>query len=213
MAYILGRRAFRRVELEVGPGVLVPRPETELLVEWALELTGAGDRVLDWGTGSGAIALALADEGDSLRVSGVEVSGAALEYASTNAERLGLEVELLRSDGTAAVDGRSFDLVVANPPYVRSGDLASLGPELGFEPADALVAGETGLEVHARVVADAASALVAGGWLLLEIGSEQAADVVELLGDAGFVDIAVRRDLAGHDRAVGARTGSDGPAA
>ena len=205
MAYILGRRAFRRLELEVGPGVLVPRPETELLVEWALELTQPEGRVLDWGTGSGAIALALADEGNAFTITGVDASSAALEYARRNAERLKLEVELIESDGVGAVDQREFDVVVANPPYLRREELASLGPELCFEPDAALVAGESGRESHARVVNDAAAVLGADGRVLIEIGPDQAEAVTGLLEEAGFIDVDVRLDLAGRDRAIAAR--------
>lgn len=202
MAYILGRRAFRRLELEVGPGVLVPRPETELVVEWALELARPRDRILDWGTGSGAIALALADEGEELEITAVDASESALEYARRNAERLGLQIDLVASDGLDENTRRRFDLIVANPPYLRSGELDSLGPELGFEPEAALVAGESGLESHARVVRDASATLRAAGWLLVEIGADQAGEVSRLLGQAGFVDIDIRQDLAGLDRVV-----------
>lgn len=207
MAYILGRRAFRRLELEVGPGVLVPRPETELVVEWALELARPNDRILDWGTGSGAIALALADEGEELEITAVDVSEPALEYARRNAERLGLPINLAASDGIDGITGRGFDLIVANPPYLRSDELGSLGPELGFEPEAALVAGGSGLEGHAHVVRDAAATLGAGGWLLVEIGAGQAGDVSRLLKEAGFLDIDTRQDLAGIDRVVAARKG------
>lgn len=207
MAYILGRRAFRRLELEVGPGVLVPRPETELVVEWALELARPKDRVLDWGTGSGAIALALADEGEELEITAVEVSESALEYALRNAQRLELPIGLVASDGLGGITGRGFDLIVANPPYLRSDELGSLGPELGFEPEAALVAGESGLESHAHVVRDASATLRTGGWLLVEIGADQAGEVSLLLQEAGFGEVDTRQDLSGLDRVVAARKG------
>ena len=129
----------------------MPRPETELLVEWALEAADPGAAALDWGTGSGAVALALADEGPGLRVAGADRSEAALARARANGERLGLKVEWLASDGFGALGGRRFDLVAANPPYLSTADLAAAPPELGFEPRDALVAGPTGLEAIERI--------------------------------------------------------------
>ena len=133
VAYLLGERAFRRLRLGVGPEVLVPRPETEVLVEWALAVAPEGGTVLDWGTGSGAIALALADEGPALRVTALDRSPEALERARANAGRCpGAEVEWLLSDGFAAVAGRRFDVIAANPPYLSPGDLAGAPPELGL---------------------------------------------------------------------------------
>ena len=205
VAYILGTRAFRGLALEVGPGVLVPRPETELLVEWGLEVAGEGARVLDWGTGSGAIALALATERQGSLITGVERSQEALAFARRNAAALGVEVELVHSDGLAGVAGRSFDLIVANPPYLTPADLQIGGPVLAHEPERALVAGPTGLEAFERIAAEAATALVPGGWLLVEIGAGQEGAVRGRLEAAGLVDTAVRVDLAGIVRVVGAR--------
>ena len=155
MAYILGHRAFRRLDLEVSPAVLVPRPETEVLVEWVLELVAPGAAVLDWGTGSGAIALALADEGPGLVVTAIDASDDALALARANGARLGLMVEWCHSDGFAALGGRAFDVVAANPPYLSEAEFAASPPELGFEPRAALVAGPSGDEAIARIATEA----------------------------------------------------------
>lgn len=205
LAYLTGRRAFRRLEIRVGPAVLVPRPETETLVEWALERAAPGARVLDWGTGSGAIALALAGEGPGLAVSGLERSPEALAVARANGARLGLDVEWLASDGFDAVSGRRFDLVVANPPYLSEADLAAAPPELAHEPRQALVAGPTGLEAIAALVGEAPAVLAPGGWLMVEVGDGQAEAALRLLGSAGFAETGRRDDLAGIARVVGGR--------
>ena len=207
VAYLTGERAFRRVRLSVGPGVLVPRPETELLVEWALEVAAPGAAVLDWGTGSGALAIALATEGDGLRVTAIDRSADAVGIARANAGRAGAAVELLVSDGFAALEGRRFDAVVANPPYLSDADLAAAPPELGFEPEGALVAGPTGLEAIAGIAREAPEHLSAGGWLLIEVGAGQASAVEEALRAAGAADVGHRDDLAGIARAVGGRFG------
>jgi release factor glutamine methyltransferase len=205
VAHLTGARAFRRLRVEVGPEVLVPRPETELLVEWALELAVPGASVLDWGTGSGAIALALAAEGPGLAVTALERSAPALARARANGERLGAAVEWLASDGFAAVAGRRFDLIVANPPYLTPDELAAAPPELRFEPREALVAGPTGLEAIARLAAEAPAHLEPGGSLLVEVGRGQAAAAEAALRGAGLADVGRRDDLAGVARAVGGR--------
>jgi release factor glutamine methyltransferase len=205
LSYITGARAFRRLELEVRSGVLVPRPETEVLVEWAIEVAPPGGAVLDWGTGSGAIALALADEGDGLTVTAVDRCARALEVARANAARLELGVEFAQSDGFTALAGRDFDLIAANPPYLSEEDLRHAPPELGFEPRGALVAGPSGLEDIARICAEAPAHLRAGGWLLVEIGAGQGPVVERLMADAGLADVGGRADLAGIARAVGGR--------
>jgi release factor glutamine methyltransferase len=195
VAYIIGRRAFRRLELSVDPRVLIPRPETELLVEVGLSL-GSGASVVDVGAGSGAVALALKDERPDLRVSGADVSDEAVAVARANAARLGLEVRFVVAD---LMDGVSADAVLANLPYVAEG--AELPPEISlYEPAGALFAGSDGLDVIRRAVTAVAGPTV--GLLALEIGPEQAEDVKQLLWDAGFASVAVRRDLAGLDRVV-----------
>lgn len=203
MAYILGRRAFRGLELAVGPGVLVPRPDTETLVEWAVAVAPHGARVLDWGTGSGAIALALADERPDLIVTAVDVSPAAVAVAASNATANGLSVEILESDGFAAVAGRRFGLIAANPPYLSDAELEGAEPELAFEPRGALTAGPAGDECIARLAAEAPAHLEPGGWLLCEIGMGQGPRAAELLEAAGFAGVEVRQDLAGLDRVVG----------
>jgi release factor glutamine methyltransferase len=195
VAYILGRRGFRRIELRVDRRVLIPRPETELLVEIGLSL-GSGARVVDVGTGSGAVALALKDERPDLRVSGADVSADAIEVARANAARLGLEVRFVVAD---LMDGVSADAVLANLPYVSHE--ASLPPEVErYEPAGALFAGPEGLDVIRRAVAAVAGPTVE--LLALEIGAEQAVAVSQLLWDAGFGEVGVRQDLAGLDRVV-----------
>lgn len=203
MAYLTGRRAFRRLQLEVGPAVLVPRPETEVLVEWALDVAPEGGSVLDWGAGSGAVALALADEGPALRVTGLDRSEEALAVARAN-DAAGA-VEWVRSDGFAALAGRRFDAIVANPPYLSPGDLETAPPELRFEPAGALVAGPSGLEAIAAVAAGAPDHLEPGGWVLIEVGEGQAAAAEALLAQAGLAGAGHRPDLAGIARVVGAR--------
>jgi release factor glutamine methyltransferase len=202
VAYILGRRGFRHIELAVDPRVLVPRPETELLVEVGLELP-AGARVVDVGTGSGAVALALKHERPDLEVVGTDVSADALAVARANAERLRLDVELLHGDLLAGVDG--VDAVLSNPPYVAERERAALAPEIvRHEPPGALFAGADGLDVIRRLVPAAAGA---GARLLaIEVGAGQAAAVAGLMRAAGYERAGARRDLAGIERVVvGAR--------
>lgn len=206
MAYILGRRGFRGLELAVGPDVLVPRPDTETLVEWAVEVAPHGAEVLDWGTGSGAIALALADERPDLGVVAVDVSPRAVAVAASNATANGLTVTVLESDGFAAVAGRRFGLIAANPPYLSDAELEAAEPELAFEPRGALTSGPVGDEAIVRLAAEAPGHLAPGGWLLCEVGAGQAARAVGLFTAAGLVDVSTRADLAGIERVVGGRT-------
>ena len=195
VAYILGRRAFRRLELVVDRRVLIPRPETELLVEVGLGLAPCS-RVADVGTGSGAVALALKDERPDLRVRGTDVSAEALAVARENATRLGLDVPFAQAD---LDDSEPADALLANLPYVADG--AELPPEITrYEPAGALFAGPDGLDVIRRLVVRVAGPRV--GLLALEIGPEQAAEVSQLLWDAGFAEVGVRHDLAGLERVV-----------
>lgn len=205
VAYILGTRAFRSLTLAVGPAVLVPRPETEILVEWALQVAPAGAAVLDWGTGSGAIAIALATEGEGLAVCAVDRSPEALAVARANAESAGAAVEFVESDGFAALAGRRFSLIAANPPYLSDDDLRAAPPELTFEPRGALVAGPEGLEDIARICAQAPDHLEPAGWLLVEVGEGQAQAALALMAEAGFTGTTARADLAGIARTVGGR--------
>ena len=199
VAYIVGRKGFRTIELAVDRRVLIPRPETEHVVEAALELP-EGARVADVGTGSGAIALALKAERPDLDVVGTERSAEALRVARGNAVRLGLEVELLEGDLLDPVGG-PLDAVLSNPPYVADGDRASLGPEiLRYEPADALFAGPDGLAVLRRL---APAAAASGARLAaFEVGAGQAAAVAGLLREAGFAHATAVPDLAGIERVV-----------
>ena len=203
VAYLVGERDFWSLSLRVTRSTLVPRPDTETLVSRALALALPDDaRVLDAGTGSGAIALALASERPGWRVSAVDRDPAALAVAAGNAERLGLgRVRLLESNWFAALAGERFDLVVANPPYLAADDPHLAGPALAHEPERALVAGPTGLEDLAALTAAAPAHLAPGGWLLLEHGCDQGAAVRSLLADAGFEAVATHRDLAGLERA------------
>lgn len=202
VAYITGWRGFRRLELAVDERVLVPRPETELLVEVALALAPRGARVCDVGTGSGAVALALADERPDLEVTATESSEAALAVARSNATRLGLPVRFVGADLLAGVEGR-FELVVANLPYVAEDELGTLMPEISrHEPHAALTAGPDGLGEIRRLVDQASARDVPR--LALEVGAGQAREVGEVLRRAGRPRVSAHRDLAGIERVVSA---------
>jgi release factor glutamine methyltransferase len=202
VAYVLGRKAFWSLELTVNPAVLVPRPETELLVERSLALLPADEiKAVDLGTGSGAIALALASARPRWRIVATDVSTAALAVARANAAALGLErVEMVHGDWLACLPGRTFDLVLSNPPYVAAGDPAIRQSELMCEPRLALVAAEDGLGALRAIVAAAPACLERGGWLLLEHGATQAAAVAGALVARGFAQVRSHRDLAGRER-------------
>ncbi|HEV2270554.1 MAG TPA: peptide chain release factor N(5)-glutamine methyltransferase [Steroidobacteraceae bacterium] len=202
VAYILGRKDFWTLELSVSPAVLVPRPETELLVERALALhPGEEARAADLGTGSGAIALALASVRPLWQITATDLSPEALAVARTNAVRLGLtQVELVPGDWLACLPGRSFDLLLSNPPYVAAGDPALRLLELLREPRLALVAGEDGLAALRAIIRSAPDHLESGGWLLLEHGAAQAAAVAGALVARGFAQVRSHRDLAGRER-------------
>lgn len=200
VAYILGRRGFRSIELAVDGRVLVPRPETELLVELALELRP--DRVLDVGTGSGAVALAIADELPDCEVTATDTSADALEVARANADALGLGARVTLLAGSLPDEAR-FDLVIANLPYVSEADWGSLQPEVTeWEPREALLAGPDGLDAIRAFLTQVADPVCA-----LEVGAGQADAVAGLLADAGFGGIERRRDLAGIERVVWGRRG------
>jgi release factor glutamine methyltransferase len=203
VAYITGHKDFFGLTLKVDARVLDPRPDTEILVEWVLELLPSGQpaRVLDLGTGSGAVALALQHQRPAAQVTAVDASADALAVAIANATRLNLPVQCVLSHWMDDVPG-PFELIVSNPPYVAEGDphLAALT----HEPLQALASGADGLDDIRQIIAHAPSRLAPGGWLLLEHGWDQATAVQALLRTAGFVQVQSRRDLSGIDRCTGA---------
>jgi release factor glutamine methyltransferase len=208
-AYLLGEKEFWSLALSVGPGVLIPRPETELVVERSLaHLPGdATADVLDLAAGSGAIALALASERPHCRVIGTDLSAAAIAAARTNATRLGLSrrVEFHVGPWFEPVAGRAFDLIASNPPYIADGDPRVEATVRRYEPHAALFAGPSGLEALSRIARGAPQHLKPGGWIVLEHGDLQGVAVRGLLGDAGFADVATHPDLAGLDRCTEGR--------
>ena len=205
VAYILGEWGFRGLTLAVDRRVLVPRPETEELVGVCLEVVvdEPAPAVLDVGTGSGAIALAIRQERPDARVTGVDASPEALAVARENGERLGLDVEWVEGDLFDALPGRRFGLVVSNPPYVAEHELPGLEPEVrDWEPRVATTAGADGHEVLERLVDEAPDALEPGGRLVLEVGAGQAETVARWLRTRGWTEVDVRRDFAGIERVV-----------
>ena len=208
VAYLTGRRGFWTFDLQVTPDTLIPRPETERLVELALaRLPAERDvRVADLGTGSGAIALALAHERPRAHVVATDASEAALVVARANAGMLGLgNLVFVRGDWCAALGDERFDLIASNPPYIAAGDPHLCSGDLRREPFAALASGADGLDAIRRIVAAAPAHLVAGGWLLFEHGLEQGDAVRGLMRTAGFVDARTDRDLEGRDRVTSAR--------
>jgi release factor glutamine methyltransferase len=206
VAYILGSREFYGLDLAVTPDVLIPRPETELLVELALRLLGEGARrVLDLGTGSGAIAIAVARAAPQAEVWATDASAAALAVARTNAKRHAPRVRLVQSDWFASLAGERFDLIVTNPPYVEDGDPHLTEGDVRFEPRAALVGGPDGLDCIRRIVREARDHLAPGGRLLFEHGYDQATRCRALLATQGYADIASWPDLAGILRVTGGR--------
>jgi release factor glutamine methyltransferase len=212
LAYLLGEKEFHGLVLEVTADVLVPRPESELVVDWTCELLAEasaasrdarGASVIDLGTGSGAIALAVKRLHPAAHVTATDASPAALAVARRNAERTRLAIELVEGSWWDAVAGRRFDVAVANPPYVAAGDphLA----ELGHEPAVALTPGADGLAALRAIAAGAPTHLAPGGWLVVEHGFDQGGAVRELLADARLADVQTRRDLGGRERATAGR--------
>lgn len=202
VAYLLGVREFWSLPLAVSPATLIPRPDTECLVEQALGLVlPERARVLDLGTGTGAIALALASEHRHWQVSGTDRSPEAIELARRNAHNLGLErVRFAVSDWFTALPPELFDLIVSNPPYIRQQDAHLSQGDVRYEPPPALVAGEDGLEALRIIIARAPEWLKAGGWLVLEHGYDQAGAVAGLLDAAGFYNIGLRHDYGGQPR-------------
>ena len=206
VAYLTGEREFHELSLKVNSDVLIPRPETELLVDLALErLPNRAGRVLDVGTGSGAIAVALAHAAPDAEVVAVDASAAALAVARENARRHGASIRFREGDWFDGLAGEQFDLVVSNPPYVAAGD-AHLGEgDLRFEPRSALVGGPDGLDAIRAIVAGAKQHLVSGGWLLFEHGFDQAERCRSLLAMYGYAGISSWPDLAGITRVAGGR--------
>jgi release factor glutamine methyltransferase len=206
IAYIVGQREFFGLPFQVNPAVLIPRPDTELIVELALERLAPRARMLDMGTGSGAIAVALAHSRPDAAVTALDVSAAALALAGRNAAANGARVEFLRSDWFGALDGgRRFELIVSNPPYIAAGDAHLVQGDLRFEPVGALTDHADGLSAL-RLIADGAPGfLVDGGWLLMEHGYDQAAAVRALLARRGFADVQSWQDLGGIERVSGGR--------
>jgi len=209
IAYLTGRREFWSLDLCVTPDVLIPRPETELLVEQALAHIpeDAEWTVADLGAGSGAIALAIATERPHCRLIATDSSAAALAVARANATRLGIaKVEFWHGEWLKPLAGMRFDVIVSNPPYVRANDPHLTQGDVRFEPESALVAGADGLDAIRRIAVDALSCLRPGGWLLLEHGYDQAKAVRALLEIHGYDAVASCRDTAGHERVTAGRT-------
>lgn len=202
VAYILGQQGFWNLDLEVAPHTLIPRPDTELLVEAALELLPLSPvRVLDLGTGTGAIALALASERAQWQVMAVDRVLEAVALAERNRQRLQLNnVQVRSSHWFDALKGERFDLIISNPPYIAAEDPHLVAGDVRFEPSSALVAGADGLDDLRVIVSQAPAHLQPGGWLLLEHGYDQAAAVRELLAQHDFEQIESRIDLGGHER-------------
>lgn len=202
VAYILGQQGFWNLDLEVAPHTLIPRPDTELLVETALELVPpAPARVLDLGTGTGAIALALASERAQWQVTAVDRVLEAVALAERNRQRLQLgNVQVLSSHWFSAIEGERFDLIISNPPYIAAEDPHLVAGDVRFEPSSALVAGIDGLDDLRTIISQAPGHLQPGGWLLLEHGYDQAVAVRGLLAGHGFEQVESRVDLGGHER-------------
>ena len=205
LAYLVGEKEFHGLMLKVDRHTLVPRPDTEVLVDWALELLPEGQaaELVDLGTGSGAIALALAHRRPGAKVTAVDLSTGALAMARANGEALNLKVEWLEGSWWQPLGGRQFDLIVGNPPYI-AGDDHHL-PALRHEPLSALTPGGDGLDSLRTIIAGAQAHLRPGGWLLLEHGWDQTPAVADLLRAAGFQELACRNDLGGQPRVSGGR--------
>ena len=205
LQYILGRQEFFGLNFAVGPAVLIPRPETELLVEQALSRLRAGDRICDVGAGSGAIAVALAVERPDVRVTAVEISRSALALARTNAAAHAASVHFCSGDLLTPFCDAAFDVIVSNPPYVAETARATLQRELAHEPAGALFGGPDGLDCYRRLLPQAARALKPGGLLLLELGSETLHGVTGLAEAGSWTAPEVFADLAGIPRVFAVR--------
>ena len=206
LAYILGEREFFGLDFKVTPATLIPRPDTELLVELALQHIPQRGRVLDLGTGSGAIALSIAHSRPDAAVTALDASTDALEVARANTQRLKLDnVRLLHSDWFKALAGERYDLIVSNPPYIEDADAHLEQGDLRFEPRTALASGSDGLDDIRRIVAGAKEHLADGGWLMFEHGYDQAARARALLSASGYAEVFSARDLSGIERVSGGR--------
>lgn len=207
LAYILGRCEFWSLPFRVGPEVLIPRPETELLVEEALKRLPQGGKFLDIGVGSGAISVAIAHQRPDVLGEGIDLSVAALALARENAERNGVAERLAyRTGDLFALDGGPYDLIVSNPPYIAATELPGLMPEVrDYEPQLALIATGNGLDCYGALAPAAVLRLHPGGWLLVEVGAGQAPAVRELFAVAGLNELFIARDLSGIERVVGGR--------
>ncbi|WP_169450011.1 peptide chain release factor N(5)-glutamine methyltransferase [Marinobacter orientalis] len=201
VAHLLGEQEFWSLPLKVTPFTLIPRPDTECLVEAALLLDlPESAKVLDLGTGTGAIALALASERPGWQVAACDAVTEAVDLATENATRLGLPVTVARSDWFADLPAGSFDLIISNPPYIAGNDVHLAEGDVRFEPESALVAGDDGLDDIRRITAGAPARLSAGGWLILEHGYEQGEAVQRLFSNAGLTDVETRQDYGRRDR-------------
>jgi len=205
VAYIVGQREFFGLDFETTPAVLIPRPDTELLVELALVRLPPRGKVLDMGTGSGAIAVAIAHSRPDASVTALDVSQEALAVASRNAQRNNANVRFLHSDWYSAVEGEQFDLIVSNPPYIADGDRHLSEGDLRFEPSGALTDFADGLSALRTIIAGAPAKLAPGSWLLMEHGYDQSAAVRALLLSSGYTDVQSWQDLAGIERVSGGR--------
>jgi release factor glutamine methyltransferase len=205
IAYLVGKREFFGLDFRVTDAVLIPRPDTELLVELALERLPQGGHALDMGTGSGAIAVAIAHTRPDAQVTALDVSAAALEVAQSNAQANGAAVRFLQSDWYGALQGEVFHLIASNPPYIADGDSHLSQGDLRFEPTGALTDRADGLSALRTIIAGAPAHLVPRGWLLMEHGYDQAAAVRQLLSAQGYTEVQSWRDLAGIERASGGR--------
>ncbi len=203
IAYITGEREFYGLSFKVAPGVLIPRPETELLVELAIEKAPQQACVLDMGTGSGAIAVALVHARPDLQVSALDQNEAALGIAQDNAQRHQVKVHFLHSDWYQAIEDQQFDVIVSNPPYIVAGDKHLAQGDLRFEPLDALTDHADGLSALRTIIAGAVRHLKPGGWLMMEHGYDQAEAVRALLNEAGFAAVQSWKDLASIERVSG----------
>ena len=207
LQYLLGVTEFWSLEFKVTPDVLIPRADTEILVEETLERAGSEGQLLDVGTGSGAIVISLASERPNWQMTGLDISAAALDVARENVEknRVTNQVQLVQGD-LAELPAQQYDLIVSNPPYIARKEWDQLMPEVRcFEPQLALLAENDGLECYQRLAAQASSRLKPNGWLLVEIGYKQADAVKKLFADVGLIDLFIRKDYSGQPRVVGGR--------